>query len=744
MKLLITQFNPFFSNPFFLNNTLPAGYLSRPLGRQEIRRYFISLATMVLPLLWGAGLQAASCTWLGGTGNWSDASKWSCGVVPGPGDEVIISSGTVTMDVPATVVQLVFAGVELTGSNTLTVSGAVSWNNGNINAPLHLSGTCIMDIDGGNNLGNVLNIGAGAVVNQLAPFSIQSGGGVVNDGSYVQDSGNLQMNNNSVTFDNNGTFEVHHDGTALGGGGTFTNNGVFEKVAGVGDMLITPVFINNGTFNHTSGNVVRFYWLTQNGTFNLNAGGTLRLTGRLNAPIAFPAGTTLQWDNGSLENNTALVIDGTFEIPSGGTMSGTGDITINGTMNWASNTINQQITIGNSGEMNITGSTSLGADLINNGIVNQGGSLSYGAHTITNNGTYNKTGGNLQLNSSSAVFDNNGTFNASHDGTLMNGSGTFNNNGVFEKVAGVGDMLITPVFINNGTFNHTSGNVVTFYWLTQNGTFNLNAGGTLRLTGRLNAPIAFPAGTTLQWDNGNLENNTALVIDGTFEIPSGGTMSGTGDITINGTMNWASNTINQQITIGNSGELNMTGPFEKKLNSDLLNDGTVNHSGSGNFFCSGSITNNNVYNKTGGILQLNSSSTVFDNNGTFNLSQDGSVIGGPLSAVFNNDGTFIKTTSGISSINPTFINNGTIQGFGTLDFTSFIQNGTFSPGLSPGILTIDQPAAILQNTSTVNIEIFDNSGPGTGHDQLLFTGGVTLDGTLTVTETGTVSDASFV
>lgn len=36
-----------------------------------------------------------TCTWLGGNGNWTDPTKWSCGTVPGPNNDVVIDSGNV-------------------------------------------------------------------------------------------------------------------------------------------------------------------------------------------------------------------------------------------------------------------------------------------------------------------------------------------------------------------------------------------------------------------------------------------------------------------------------------------------------------------------------------------------------------------------------------------------------------------------------------------------------------------------
>jgi hypothetical protein len=112
-----------------------------------------------------------------------------------------------------------------------------------------------------------------------------------------------------------------------------------------------------------------------------------------------------------------------------------------------------------------------------------------------------------------------------------------------------------------------------------------------------------------------------------------------------------------------------------------------------------------------------------------------------------NNGTITKASTGTTSFNLGTLTNtaaGTIKGVGTyaMNNTTFNSNGNIAPGLSPGIVNINgnQP---LSASSTLQIELLDGSGAGTGHDQLVRNSGITLAGTLTVTEIGTVPNGTY-
>src|ERR1700755_229339 len=59
----------------------------------------LRLFAILLFLAPPSSITAQTCRWLGGTGNFSDPTKWSCGHAPTNHDTVRIVSGTVYFDV---------------------------------------------------------------------------------------------------------------------------------------------------------------------------------------------------------------------------------------------------------------------------------------------------------------------------------------------------------------------------------------------------------------------------------------------------------------------------------------------------------------------------------------------------------------------------------------------------------------------------------------------------------------------
>jgi hypothetical protein len=130
--------------------------------------------------------------------------------------------------------------------------------------------------------------------------------------------------------------------------------------------------------------------------------------------------------------------------------------------------------------------------------------------------------------------------------------------------------------------------------------------------------------------------------------------------------------------------------------------------------------------------------TISGNNSISNNSGNGTLV---------NTGTITKGSTGNTDFNINTLTNsntGTIKGVGTIGMnnTTFNSNGTIAPGLSPGLLTVNNNQPLSAN-STLAIEMFDGSGAGTGHDQLIRNSNITLAGTLTVTETGTVPNGTY-
>nr|MBI1230548.1 HYR domain-containing protein [Cytophagales bacterium] len=303
-----------------------------------------------------------------------------------------------------------------------------------------------------------------------------------------------------------------------------------------------------------------------------------------------------------------------------------------------------------------------------------------------NSGTVTKTGAsNATLNI---------TFNNLEGGDFEIDGGTITNIGTFTNA---GNMVFDGgIFATSGTMSHlTNANV------SGQGTFNQTGG-----SHTVNSSITIGSTLTL--------NQSGIMV-----VANGQT------VTIDGIWNWDRGQVQGPgtIVLSKEGTLNLT-PVEGKFFSgtpgEFNNNGTVNLSGQAVFFNSAFTINN------AGKFNISSSSGLFGATGTI-----------------NNSGTTTKTGAGNATISVTFNNTGEILGIGGLTFNTVLNNqGIIGPGLSTGVLAINglQP---LSANSTLVIEIQDNSGPGTGHDQLARAGALTLAGTLNVSEIGDVPGDSY-
>lgn len=216
------------------------------------------------------------------------------------------------------------------------------------------------------------------------------------------------------------------------------------------------------------------------------------------------------------------------------------------------------------------------------------------------------------------------------------------------------------------------------------------------------------------------ETGPDLICNGTFLLSS--LLNGDGTAQINGLMTWTAGTITAPLEISTTATLNINTTNTKTISNVLVNSGTIGW-------------NNGIINMSNG---------TFTNNGMLNNSFNGTISSTGGTNVFTNSGTFRKTAgTGTTSIDVNTQNTGVLKGIGTLNFgTTFTNDGTIAPGLSPGIITVTSSSPVFTANSSLQIELLDNSGPGTGHDQLI-TGSATLDGNLSLTELGTIPAGTY-
>ena len=130
------------------------------------------------------------------------------------------------------------------------------------------------------------------------------------------------------------------------------------------------------------------------------------------------------------------------------------------------------------------------------------------------------------------------------------------------------------------------------------------------------------------------------------------------------------------------------------------------------------------------------------NNKIFNVNGNNTLYYSGAGGTFNNqsNGIFSKSSTGVTTVNIPFINAGEINGTGTLSFGNNLTNkGVFAPGKPIGILTT---GANYVNKK-LEIQMKNGSGAGTGNDELVVNGNVTLGTPLEIIRTGIVPKGTY-
>lgn len=293
------------------------------------------------------------------------------------------------------------------------------------------------------------------------------------------------------------------------------------------------------------------------------------------------------------------------------------------------------------------------------------------------------------------------------------GTGNWNNVNTWERYDGASWITPAPSTPTSadGAITIRNGHTVTVNAAVTVDQVTVDAGGTL---------INNQSGANLTVNDGA---GTDLLVNGTYDLGSvtvGNTLAAAGAapaVQVNGTMNWRNGTMNVATTIGAAGILNLSENVAKFLNTTLTINGTMN-------WIAGS--------SSGGIGTGSGASIV--NNGIINeqfgSNDRGVAMNGGGTATFINNGILNKTTTYLMRIygSVTFTNTGTVKGIGTLQCDAPPSNsGIIAPGNSTGILTVTSNLVQGQPT-TIQIEVVDGSGAGTGHDQLRFSTNVNLTG----------------
>jgi len=410
---------------------------------------------------------------IGGSGTLTFSGASATIGVPVNVGTMSVTAGTATLDANASAGAFTMNGGTLAGSGTLTLSNGGTWSGGTMS-------------------------GAATTINQ-ATLSIPAS--VTLNGRTLQNDGTLTVSGNvagSGTIANNGTLDAAGDsaiGTALNNSGHIAA-GALLSLGGNG--------AHSGTFTVTAPGAIDFSGGTQTISGSLAGTGMFRFSGAAATVSGTWSGMAIEVAGGSV----ALDTNGTIPALtlSGGTLAGSGELTVSGPSTWSGGTIagSGALTFDSGATVTMSGAVTLVRPLMNQGTINFT-AASNGMHIagveVTNHGT-------IDIQSSQGI-------------TAAAGTPPFVNYGTLQKSSGSGVMMFAAPLSNGGQVRIESGT------MQFGGGYEQSAGTTAVLSG-----------ATLKTATLSL-NGGALTGNGTVEgkVANNATVSpgaSPGTLTING------------------------------------------------------------------------------------------------------------------------------------------------------------------------------------------------------------------
>jgi hypothetical protein len=259
------------------------------LKRSVLCGALLMLAAFVVLLSFSSRVTArptVACTWPNSTtGNWTDAGAWSCGNVPGPGDDVSIGIGAViNLTTTATINNLTMIGGTISGTGALNVTGLTNLNPF-VNVTISTTGSRLPRL--------ISSPSSGVIVNLTDP-------------ALTADSFNAVTISNPIGSNGSTVFEVgsHHIDALV------MQNGNFGVTS---DLTVTQIMSWTGGSLNAYFNSPAKFTLASTAVMTINPGGVYLYLPLINegtitwlGPYSFTAGP-----NGTLTNNGTLNINTT-------------------------------------------------------------------------------------------------------------------------------------------------------------------------------------------------------------------------------------------------------------------------------------------------------------------------------------------------------------------------------------------------------------------------------------------------
>jgi hypothetical protein len=411
----------------------------------------------------------------------------------GPGstlpNALTVAGGTANFLANLTVTTLTLSGGNLGGAGALSVTGLFTWTGGSI-----VSGGTV-NANGGMTISGANDKGLSGTLNNAGMATMTSTGNVV-----LTDFG---VFNNLAT----GTFTLQSDSafrtySVFTTPGTFNNAGLFKKSLSTGFSYMTQTRFNNtGTVEVASGTLDLAGGGVSSGAFLTDAGAVLEFGGGthyLSAASSISGAGNVVFDTDSF-NTMSTTIDGTYNVSgtttlqwstppffypyiafngptemgqlnlATDTISGDGDITVDGLFTWTGGTLGGNGHLLANGGLTISGPNgkALGRALINGGA-----------------GVWRDTGSVTFYNGAS--FDNaaTGTFDIQSEVVFGSLGSVFSNEGTLKKSVGSGTVIVSGDYlVNTGTLEVDSGTLNFTGDLLSAGTVDVHSGATLKVDG---------------------------------------------------------------------------------------------------------------------------------------------------------------------------------------------------------------------------------------------------------------------
>lgn len=531
---------------------------------------------------------------------------------------------------------------------------------------------------------------------------------------------------------------VQFNGGNLYSGQTIINGGTLQAQDGdgiywdsninfAGTLTSNAVLMSNGDFTRYVGpQSNRVQWT--------GSGGFAAVDGELNVKLS--NGQTMTWGGttGFVGNGNALVFGSTYATDK---VNFQNNINLNGgnrTILVEANEADPDNNVDENVDWAVfNGVISNGSLTINDaehdGKVVLAANNTYTGSTTINNGTVEITG---SVKSSAVSIAADATLESKNGG--LDATTAVTNNGTLDLGA-TNDTVAS--LTNTGTVNGTGTLTATTYNLNDGSILNANLGtgtitttGTVDLSGTTGASIVnITTGSVLNLKASELILNTAAVtvngtlnLDYTNGVETFKTLLGSGTVKTNG----------NQFIISDGGSFTgiLDAPNSNLTTGTSGGGGPLNLGGGTTTTQSATIENGLVI---GSGATLNSTTITIANGSTLDLSGGGTINfttlnSAPGSTGFINIGSndFIIPFGSTISGNITFIGTGRV-----------INNGTISPGFSPGLTAI-AGGTILGAGATTKLELagFGAAGAINGFDQLQLGGTLTANGTLNVAHFG--------